>query len=197
MLPLADFACRWEWLPRGDCRSRGCLLTAALPLTFSDGTRARSQGTVLPACCAGVRGDWRPWDAPGRQRLAGGRPQLAAGIRAASYAYECSNPHFPASMQQFGGNRQNRRCNGIFTKSRPKQWTCAPLAIVAAIPFRPARWESRPPFKLQLGAPEPGSAWTGLRPRGGGPAQGLSTSLDSETGDSNPSRMPFCTGHLY
>jgi hypothetical protein len=33
------------------------------------------------------------------QLLAEGRPQLAAGIRAGSYAYQCSNLVFPASMQ--------------------------------------------------------------------------------------------------
>ena len=64
-------------------------------------TGALSRGTVLPGCCSGVRGVWSPWETPGRQRLAGGRPQLTAGIRTVGYAYECSNPGFPSSIQQF------------------------------------------------------------------------------------------------
>ena len=32
-----------------------------------------------------------PWTIPGSLRLAGGRPQLTAGIRAGSYAHECIN----------------------------------------------------------------------------------------------------------
>jgi hypothetical protein len=47
-----------------------------------------------------VEGFWSPWETPDRQRLAGGWPQLTAGIRAGSYAHEFSNRGFPPSMQQ-------------------------------------------------------------------------------------------------
>lgn len=60
--------------------------------------------TGLPAGRAGMESDSSPWETPGRQRLAGGRPQLTAGIRAGSYAFKCSNVRFPASMQRFGRN---------------------------------------------------------------------------------------------
>jgi hypothetical protein len=54
LLPLADFACRWEWLPRGDCRWRVCLLTASLPLTFLTAPervhKGQSSQPVVLAC---------------------------------------------------------------------------------------------------------------------------------------------------
>jgi len=46
--------------------------------------------TAVPAAECSVRNDWIPWETPGRQLLAEGRPQLAAGIRAGSYAYSVS-----------------------------------------------------------------------------------------------------------
>ncbi len=63
------------------------------------------EGTVLPASRAGVLSDWSPWETPSRQRLAEGRPHLAAGIRAASYAPKCSNPGFRASIEQLDCQR--------------------------------------------------------------------------------------------
>jgi len=51
---------------------------------------------------AGVEGVWSPWETHRRRRLAGGRPQLTAGIRAGSYAHQCSNRGFPPSMQPIG-----------------------------------------------------------------------------------------------
>jgi len=45
-----------------------------------------TRGTVLPAVCTAWETTELLWETPGRQLLAGGRPQLTAGIRAGSYA---------------------------------------------------------------------------------------------------------------
>ena len=49
--------------------------------------------------------DWSPRKTTGRLRLAGGRPQLSAGIRAGSYAHECTNLSNRRSIQPLGASR--------------------------------------------------------------------------------------------
>ena len=41
-----------------------------------------------------------PWEMPAGNGKLGGRPQLTAGIRAGSYAHECSNLRNPASIER-------------------------------------------------------------------------------------------------
>jgi hypothetical protein len=51
--------------------------------------------------------DSSPKETPHRQRLAGRRPQLTAGIRAGSYAFKCSNGENSQSIQRFGQRPEN------------------------------------------------------------------------------------------
>ena len=101
LAPATDRSCRWKWLSSPNCKGRRNHLTDS-PFKPGDCEKSVIAKTVPPAGCTGSKRDCSPWDTPGRQWLAGGRPQLAAGIRAASYSHECSNLCFPASIQQFG-----------------------------------------------------------------------------------------------
>src|SRR5664279_4115152 len=66
-------------------------------------------GTVFPADRAGVESESSPLGNTRQALLAGGRPQLTTGIRAVSYAFKCSNPLFPESIQRLGYSRPQRR----------------------------------------------------------------------------------------
>jgi hypothetical protein len=88
---------------------------------LSAGRTGRQERRAMPmAGPSSARGPWVSWktvprpeswlesdssprETPGRQRLAGVRPQLTAGIRAGSYAFKCSNGQIFASIQRFGG----------------------------------------------------------------------------------------------
>ena len=58
------------------------------------------------------RSDWFPWETPAGNGWLGGRPQLTAGIRAGSYALECSNLRFARSNQQWAASRFSQ-CGSI------------------------------------------------------------------------------------
>jgi len=103
LAPATDIASRWDSAPLHDCRGRVCLLTASLPLTLVNTPKRPCKGQSYQPIALARVSDWSPWETPGRQRIAGGRPQLTTGIRAVGYAHQCSNLCFLKSMQQVGG----------------------------------------------------------------------------------------------
>jgi hypothetical protein len=83
-------------LPQSDALRPLPCRAATKPKAFSTETRSGFRRTF----------DFRvsPWMMPGRLRHAGGRPQLTAGIRAGSYAHECTNLSTVRSIQPTAQN---------------------------------------------------------------------------------------------
>jgi len=92
LLPRSTLKPAGGWLPRRDCRSRRCQQTVPLPLRNVLAPKLSGRHLTSRSRCRKTLVS--PWTIPGRLRLAGGRPQLTAGIRAGSYAHECTNPGF-------------------------------------------------------------------------------------------------------
>ena len=102
-IPCSSGGSRHRWVASAPTWPRsGRLWAPVLALAPRDAPVTSSAGKSRPQSVAlgSAKADgWFPWETPAGNGLLGGRPQLTAGIRAGSYAIECSNLRNAASIE--------------------------------------------------------------------------------------------------
>ena len=124
-----------------------------------------------------------PWETPAGNGLLGGRPQLTAGIRAGSYALECSNLRNPASIERRAGP-----CRSLAEPSLRVRQTGLP--VLPGTRFRDPPREAR-----KAGRRNPSILVSNSEPRNGSSLDSLALCLrhhGGERGARRRSRGPRC-----